>query len=73
MRIKMLLLILSDNNYDAVTIETGTKQYDLPKAREEIARVVAAEAGVFSSGANFQTEGRSDVWNLYQQQMLQWN
>ena len=57
----MLLLILSDNNYDAVTIETGTKQCDLPKAREEISRVLAVEAGVFSSGANFQIEGRSDL------------
>lgn len=61
MRIKMLLLTLSDNNYDAITSETGTKQYDLPKAREEIVRVLAAEAGVFSSGANFHIEGRSDL------------
>lgn len=75
MRIKMLLLILSDNNYDAVITETWTtakKTHDLPKPREEIARGLTVEAGVFSNGANFQIEGRGDLWNLYQQQMLQW-
>ena len=61
MSIKILLLILSDNTYDAVTTQTGTKQCDLPKAKEEIARVLAVEAGVFSSGGNFQIEGRSDL------------